>query len=32
VETKKPSKKKDAEDDDVVPLSFFNKASESSDK
>ena len=32
VETKKPSKKKDAEDDDVVPLSFINKASESSDK
>jgi hypothetical protein len=32
VETKKASKKKDAEDDDVVPLSFINKASESSDK
>jgi hypothetical protein len=32
VEPKKASKKKDAEDDDVVPLSFFNKASESSDK
>lgn len=32
VETKKTSKKKDAEDDDVVPLSFINKASESSDK
>ena len=32
VEPKKASKKKDAEDDDVVPLSFINKASESSDK
>ena len=32
VETKKTSKKKDAEDDDVVPLSFINKASESTDK
>lgn len=31
VETKKASKKA-VEDDDVVPLSFINKASESSDK
>lgn len=32
VETENTSKKKDEEDNDVVPLSLINKASESSDQ